>query len=73
MPPKPHRYLLDRVSGAADEANAYLRRRRISRKPFARIHVNGGRSLAFDAESDEGRALFRAAAKLIEAAPPSAK
>ena len=38
MPPKPHRILLDRVSGYADEAAAYMRRRRISRKPFARLY-----------------------------------
>ena len=31
MPPKPHRVLLDRVSGYADEAAAYMRRRRIQR------------------------------------------
>ncbi len=68
MPPKPHRLILDRVSGYADEANAYLRRRRIVRKPFARVTVPGGRSIALDADSEQGRALFRAAAQLIEAA-----
>ena len=44
MPPKPHRVLLDRVSGYADEAAAYMRRRRISRKPFARLYYVGGRT-----------------------------
>ena len=38
MPPKPHRVLLDRVSGYADEAAAYMRRRRVSRQPFARLY-----------------------------------
>ena len=38
MPPKPHRVLLDRVSGYADEAAAYMRRRRASRRPFARLY-----------------------------------
>ena len=33
MPPKPHRVLLDRVSGYADEAAAYMRRRRVARRP----------------------------------------
>ena len=37
MPPKPHRILLDRVSGYADEAAAYMRRRRVARRPFARL------------------------------------
>ena len=68
MPPKPHRLLFDRVSGYADEASAYLRRRKIVRKPFARVHWPGGRSAAFDPETPEGRELFRAAAKLIDVA-----
>jgi hypothetical protein len=71
MPPKPHRALLDRVSGYADEAGAYLRRRRISRRPFARVHWPGGQSAAFDSETVEGRALFRAAAHLIDVAGPA--
>lgn len=66
--PKPHRVLLDRVTGYADEAAAYLRRRRTTRKPFARVQLSGGRSAAFAAEQEEGRRLFLAAAKLIEAA-----
>lgn len=68
MPPKPHRVLLNRVSGYADEAAAYMRRRRISRKPFVRIHWVGGESAALDAETEDGRALFRAAASLIDVA-----
>jgi hypothetical protein len=72
MPPKPHR-LLDRVTGYADEASAYLRRRRILRKPFARVHWPGGESAAFDPETAEGRALFRAAARLIAVAGPGGR
>ena len=41
MSPKPHRVLLDRVSGYADEAGAYLRRRRMTRRPFARVYLRG--------------------------------
>ena len=70
MPAKPHRVLLDRVSGYADEAAAYLRRRRHMRKPFARVHYPGGRGRAFDADSDQGRTLFIAASHLIEVAGP---
>ena len=47
MPAKPHRILLDRVSGYADEAAAYMRRRRHMRKPFARVYYLGGRSRDF--------------------------
>jgi hypothetical protein len=63
---KPHRLLLERVSGYADEAAAYLRRRRHLRKPFARTYYIGGRSEDFPADSEEGRALFLAASRLIE-------
>lgn len=68
MSPKPHRLLLDRVVGYADEASAYLRRRRAAQRPFARAAYANGRALAFSAETPEGRELFLAAAKLIDAA-----
>ena len=68
MTTKPHRVLLDRVSGYADEAAAYLRRRRHLRKPFARTYYPGGRSASFPADSGEGRDPFLAASRLIEIA-----
>lgn len=67
---KPHR-LRDRVSDIAAEANAYLRRRRQEREPFARVYYPGGRSAAHSAETEGGRALFLAASHLIDAAGPS--
>jgi hypothetical protein len=70
MPTKPHRVLIERVSGYADEAAAYLRRRRHLRKPFARTYYPGGRSIAFPDDADAGKALFEAAAHLIEVASP---
>jgi hypothetical protein len=70
MTPKPHRVLLERVSGYADEAAAYLRRRRHLRKPFARTYYPGGRSSAWAADSEQGRALFLAASRVIDAAGP---
>jgi len=70
MPTKPHRVLLDRVSGYADEAAAYLRRRRNLRKPFARTYYPGGRSMSFPEDSGSGQALFTAASHLIEVANP---
>ena len=69
MATKPHR-LLDRVSGYADEAAAYLRRRRNLRKPFARVYYRGGRAAAFPPDTDAGDALFGAAGRLIELAGP---
>ncbi len=65
---KPHRTILGRVSGYADEATAYLRRRRMTRKPFARVYWSGGRSAAFTPDTDTGRALFTAAAQLVSTA-----
>jgi len=70
MPAKPHRVLLDRVSGYADEAGAYLRRRRHMRKPFARVYYHQGRSSDIPSDDDAGKALFRAAAGVINVAGP---
>jgi hypothetical protein len=70
VPAKPHRLLLDRVSSYADEAAAYLRRRRHLRKPFARTYYVDGRETAWPADSEQGRALFLAASRLIEVGGP---
>jgi len=67
-PPKPHRVLLDRVSGYADEAAAYMRRRRASRRPFARLYYEGGRAEDHATDSRAGGELFVAAGRLIELA-----
>jgi hypothetical protein len=68
MPPKPHRVLLDRVSGYADEAAAYMRRRRVARRPFARVSYPGGRAADHAADTAVGGELFVAAGRLIEVA-----
>lgn len=68
MPPKPHRAVLDRVSGYAEEAAAFLRRRRTTRRPFARVYVAGGHGASYRPETEAGRELFIAAAKLIDVA-----
>ncbi len=67
MSPKPHRVLLGRVSGYADEAAAYMRRRRAARRPFARLYYPGGRA-ADHATGAAGGELFVAAGRLIEIA-----
>ena len=71
MTTKPHRLLLERVSSYADEAAAYLRRRRHLRKPFARTYYSDGRSSGFPSDSEEGQTLFLAASHLIDAAGPA--
>jgi hypothetical protein len=68
MVPKPQRTILNRVSGYAEEAAAFMRRRRMTRQPFARVHYSGGRVVSYPSDTEAGRALFRAAADLIDAA-----
>ena len=68
MPPKPHRFLIDRVTSYADEAAAFMRRRRATREPFARVHYQGGRSAGYASDTEAGRRLFRTAARLIDVA-----
>jgi len=67
-PPKPHRVLLDRFSAYADEAAAYMRRRRIARRPFARLYYPNGRSADHVEDTRSGAELFVAAGRLIEVA-----
>jgi hypothetical protein len=67
-PPKPHRILLERVSGYAEEAAAYMRRRRVARRPFARLYYPRGRSADHAGDSTTGAELFVAAGRLIEIA-----
>lgn len=68
MPLKPHRVLVERFSGYADEAAAFLRRRRHRRRPFARVYASGGRAVACPSESPDGKDLFDTAGELIEVA-----
>jgi hypothetical protein len=71
--PKPHRVVLDRVSGYADEAAAFMRRRRHVRRPFARVYRADGSSVEHAADSEPGEALFAAAARLVELAAPASQ
>jgi hypothetical protein len=66
--PKPHRVVLDRVSGYADEAAAFMRRRRHVRRPFARVYRADGSSVDHAADSEVGAGLFAAAGRLLELA-----
>jgi len=65
LTPKPYRFVLDRVAGYAEEVSAFMRRRRLRSKPFARVAWPGGAIRSFDAETEEGAALFLAAAAVI--------
>jgi hypothetical protein len=63
---KPHRFLINRVSSYADEAGAYLRRRRLRGRPFARIWLPGGAIVAADVETPVGERILAAAEDLLE-------
>ena len=63
--PKPHRVLIDRVSGYADEAGAFVRRRRLTRRPFIRLYYADGRAVDL-APTEHAESLFAASRSLIE-------
>jgi hypothetical protein len=65
---KPQRFIRDRIGELAGEASAFLRRRRIAQRPYARLYYTNGRSQGFPEDADPGRRLFAAAADLIELA-----
>ena len=66
---KPYRFVVDRVSSYAEEGGAFLRRRRLRSRPFARVWRAGGSIEAHDADSPQGRDLFAAAGELLEPPP----
>ncbi len=68
---KPHRVVMDKVSGYADEAAAYVRRRRHHRRSFARIQYQSGISRNVDLDTVVGRQIAAAARELIESDPGS--
>ena len=67
MPPKPHRVLINRVSGYAAEAAAYMRRRRLHRRPFARVVDGRGEGFDHPPDTPTGETLQAAATRLIAA------
>ena len=70
---KPHRFLLDRVTGYAEEGSAFLRRRKIRGQPFVRVWREGGATEALGADSQRGLRAFAAASALIDEVGPMKK
>ena len=66
---KPYRFLIDRVAGYAEEGSAFLRRRKIRSRPFARTWRSGGAATAVGLDTDAGRRMAAAADELIAAVP----
>ena len=66
---KPHRFVIDRVSSYAEEGAAFLRRRRVRARSFARVWRAGGTIDAYEPADSAGREIFRAAADLLAQRP----
>jgi hypothetical protein len=62
---KPYRFVLDRVASYADEAGAYLRRRRLRSQPFVRVWRPGGTIEALEPGGPADAAVSAAADELI--------
>ncbi|MCO5315958.1 MAG: hypothetical protein M9938_07340 [Solirubrobacterales bacterium] len=62
---KPHRVLVDKVNLYADEAAAFLRRRRHSRREYVRIEHRDGTGLDLPVGSERAAAAVAAARRLL--------
>ena len=66
---KPHRLLADRIGSYADEARAFVRRRRHHRRPYIRVQFLGGDAVEVPADSASAKAIRAAADSLIARSP----
>ena len=66
---KPYRFLLDRVTSYAEEGSAFLRRRKLRSRPFARVWRSGSAVESIALDSEAGMRLSGAADALLAAAP----
>lgn len=66
---KPHRLLADRLGSYADEARAFVRRRRHHRRPYVRVQYVGGDAVEVPPESASGEAIRASAKSLIARSP----
>ncbi len=63
---KPHRVVIDKVSSYADEAAAFVRRRRHHRRSFIRIQFQSGDALEVAYGTAEAERIGAAADALID-------
>ncbi len=66
---KPHRVLADKFSSYAEEASAFVRRRRHHRRPFVRIQYRSGDGVDLDPEGPEAAAVMDAVKDLLARTP----
>ena len=62
---------LDAFSGVVGDAATALRRRRIARRPYAKLYDETGDVRVLDPEGEQARALHEAAAAMVDAVAPN--
>jgi hypothetical protein len=63
---KPHRVLAEKISSYADEASAFMRRRRHHRRPYIRIQYGDGNAIELHPEDPGSAGIMVAVSDLIE-------
>jgi hypothetical protein len=63
---KPHRVLAEKISSYADEASAFMRRRRHHRRPYIRIQFRSGDAVELHPEEPESEQIMAAVSGLVE-------
>ena len=66
---KPHRVLADKFNSYAEEASAFMRRRRHHRRPFVRIRYRSGDGLELSPDAPEAERIMASANELIDRTP----
>ena len=62
---KPHRILADRISSYAEEASAFMRRRRHHRRPWIRIQYRNGDAVELRPEESGSEQIMAAVSELV--------
>jgi hypothetical protein len=65
---KPHRVLASKLNSYADEASAFMRRRRHERRSYIRIQFRDGNGLDLSLEDPAGKRIRAASQSLIDRA-----
>lgn len=63
---KPHRMVIEKVGVYTEEAAAFLRRRRHSRREYVRIQYRDGTGLDLPLEGERAAAILAAARRLLD-------
>jgi hypothetical protein len=63
---KPHRVVARKFSSYAEEASAFMRRRRHHRRPYVRIQFRSGEAVELPPDGDEASQIMAAVTGLIE-------